>query len=96
MVINFWSGFLAECTSCVLWVPIDVIKERLQVQGYVRLYSYKNSLDAFRQIVAQESYLGLYRAYGATVLAFGPQLGISLSLYEKIKKTFGWDNINFF
>ena len=26
---NFCSGFLAECVSCVFWVPIDVIKERL-------------------------------------------------------------------
>ncbi len=26
---DFCSGFLAECVSCVLWVPIDVVKERL-------------------------------------------------------------------
>lgn len=29
MLINFLSGFGAECVSSVLWVPIDVIKERL-------------------------------------------------------------------
>jgi hypothetical protein len=27
------SGFLAETLSCILWVPIDVVKERLQVQS---------------------------------------------------------------
>ncbi len=31
MVVNFLSGFGAECVSSFLWVPIDVIKERLQV-----------------------------------------------------------------
>lgn len=29
----FVSGLSAEALSCIFWVPIDVIKERLQVQG---------------------------------------------------------------
>ena len=29
LAISFFSGFFAECCSCVMWVPIDVIKERL-------------------------------------------------------------------
>ena len=32
---HFTSGLLAECVSCVLWVPIDVVKERLQVQANI-------------------------------------------------------------
>lgn len=27
------AGFAAEAASCVFWVPIDVVKERLQVQS---------------------------------------------------------------
>ncbi len=50
-----------------------------------------------RQIVRKESYIGLYRAYGATILAFAPFLGISLSLYEKLKELFKLEkNIKFY
>lgn len=27
------SGFAAEIISCSLWLPIDIIKERMQVQS---------------------------------------------------------------
>ncbi len=47
-LIDFYSGFLAECVSCMLWVPIDVVKERLQIQNELKIYYYKNSLDAFK------------------------------------------------
>lgn len=29
----FVSGFMAELISCVMWVPLDVIKERMQAQS---------------------------------------------------------------
>lgn len=29
---HFAAGMMAEIVSCLLWVPIDVIKERMQVQ----------------------------------------------------------------
>ena len=92
MLINFFSGFGAECCSSFLWVPIDVIKERLQVQSDLKIYNYKNSFDAVRQIVKKEKYIGLYRAYGATILAFGPYLGIQLMMYENVKKFLGFSS----
>ena len=82
MLMDFISGMGAEVVSCVLWVPIDVIKERLQVQNDLKLYNYKGSIDAVRQITKGEGYFGLYRAYGATILSFGPFIGINLMLYE--------------
>lgn len=91
MLINFISGISAECVSCLLWLPIDIIKERQQVQSIIKVYNYRNSVDAIRQIIKGEGILGLYRAYGATVLSFGPLLGINLMLYEKLKKAFGVD-----
>jgi hypothetical protein len=84
-LIDFYSGFLAECVSCMLWVPIDVVKERLQIQNELKIYQYKNSIDAFKQIISKEGVIGLYWAYGATVMAFGPFLGLNLSLFSKIK-----------
>lgn len=55
------SGFVAEFFSCVFWLPIDIIKERLQVQSEVKIYSYAGPLEAVRKINATEGIIGLYR-----------------------------------
>merc|ERR1711865_727406 len=87
---DFTAGFLAEMVSCVFWCPVDVVKERMQVQDRVnalntsKLYTYKSPADALRQIWGTEGLRGLYRAYGATLVAFGPQTAINLSLYEQV------------
>ena len=57
-------------------------------------YHYKHARDAVRQILKSEGILGLYRAYGATILAFGPYLGIQLSLYDKSKSLLGIESKN--
>ena len=76
---------MAESVSCLLWVPIDVIKERQQVMSVFNTYNYRNSADALRQILAKEGVRGIYRAYGATILTFGPFTGVSMALYDKLK-----------
>lgn len=67
-IANFAAGLGAETISCVIWVPIDVVKERLQVQtakpgtpGY-----YRGSFHALRTIARTEGLRGVYRGYGAT------------------------------
>lgn len=75
----------AEAVACALFVPIDVIKERRQVQANLKMYSYKSDLDALKQIKGTEGVRGLYRAYGATVLSFGPFSALYFMFYEKIK-----------
>lgn len=94
MLKDFMSGVGAECVSCVLWVPIDVVKERLQVQNALKSYKYEGSIDAIKQIMRGEGVIGLYRAYGATILAFGPFVGINLMLYEKVKRFLNVDASN--
>ena len=51
--IHLCSGLIAETFSCVLWVPIDVIKERMQVQGVQSFSttssSASSSLSSIRQ-----------------------------------------------
>ena len=67
------AGMLAEAAACVIYVPVDVIKERLQVQhrrssapglaasgsdGGVR---YRGSYDALRKILRTEGLGGIYK-----------------------------------
>lgn len=42
------GGMFAEAVACILFVPVDVIKERRQVQANMGTFNYKNDLDAIR------------------------------------------------
>jgi Mitochondrial carrier protein len=79
-LVYFCSGIVAEAVSCSIFVPTDVVKERLQVGLY------KSSTDAFKQIVTQEGFRGLYKGYGASMLSFGPFSALYFALYEGLKK----------
>jgi len=92
VITHLLSGFIAEIVSCSLWLPIDVIKERLQVQSELNIYKYKGPRDAVFKINLSEGLSGLYRvssftiqAYGATLLFFGPFSAIFFAIFEKMK-----------
>lgn len=70
--------------SCAIFLPVDVVKERLQVQDLQRDYKYDGSLDAFRTIWREEGLRGLYKGYGATIYSFGPFSAVYFALYEKV------------
>jgi hypothetical protein len=81
------SGILAEAFSCVLWVPVDVIKERMQVQKQRSSpYYYRNTFHAITKIMETEKISGLYRGYGATMLSFGPFSALYFMFYEQSKQ----------
>ena len=69
-------------------MPVDVIKERRQVQANMKAYEYRGDVDAFRQIMKTEGLHGLYRAYGATVASFGPFSAFYFMFYEHFKGMF--------
>ena len=43
-------------------------------------------MDAIRQVMRTEGTRGLYRAYGATVMSFGPFSALYFLFYEKFKE----------
>ena len=86
--LHFTSGLLAETVSCVLWVPIDIVKERMQVQSVLPAQSplhYHSTTHAISTIARTEGLRGIYRGYGATLASFGPYSAFYLSIYEQLK-----------
>ncbi len=89
------AGVAAEAVSCCLYVPVDVIKERMQVQGSSRAAAassssssvfYSSGRDAAQQILrSSEGFRGLYKGYWATLASFGPFSAIYFALYEALK-----------
>lgn len=82
------SGMLAETASCILFVPIDVIKERLQVQSNLKEYNYSGGLNALNVIIKKDGLQGIYRAFGATITSFGPFSAFYFMFYEYCKQFF--------
>eukprot|EP00471_Norrisiella_sphaerica_P006007 CAMPEP_0184489532 /NCGR_PEP_ID=MMETSP0113_2-20130426/15740_1 /TAXON_ID=91329 /ORGANISM="Norrisiella sphaerica, Strain BC52" /LENGTH=262 /DNA_ID=CAMNT_0026873017 /DNA_START=87 /DNA_END=872 /DNA_ORIENTATION=- len=82
---HFCSGVVAEMVSCILWVPIDVVKERLQVQNDLKS-TYNGNWDAILTIYKNEGLAGIYKGYWATIFSFGPFTGLFLMFNEKIKE----------
>ena len=71
----------------MIFVPVDVIKERLQIQRKGAADSalhYKGSADALRTIMRTEGLKGVYKGYGATLLSFGPFSAFYFLAYETV------------
>lgn len=95
--VHFSSGMLAEAVTCIIYVPVDVVKERMQVQCRESLtsrgdslrraqpYQYNGSWDALQQIIRTEGMKGIYKGYWATLASFGPFSALYFVFYERCK-----------
>jgi hypothetical protein len=75
------AGLAAEAASCAVFVPVDVLKQRLQV---ARVHSVRQ--EALAAVRSAGGLHGLYRGYWATLASFGPFSAIYFALYEKLKQ----------
>jgi hypothetical protein len=95
-LVHLASGLLAESIACIVYVPVDVIKERLQVQHShttgtgastnLSHQQYQGGWDALKQISKTEGVRGIYKGYAATLGSFGPFSALYFVFYEKLKK----------
>ena len=83
--VHFSCGMLAEAFACIVYVPVDVVKERMQVQQKNVKNGYRGSLDALKQIVRTEGVSGIYKGYAATLASFGPFSALYFVFYERFK-----------
>ncbi|GMH48983.1 hypothetical protein TL16_g00414 [Triparma laevis f. inornata] len=84
-IIHLSGGIFAEIIACIIYVPVDVTKERLQISTLSSEKIYKTSLDCFKNILANEGLMGIYKGYFGTVLSFGPFSGLYFLGYEFLK-----------
>lgn len=94
-LVYFSSGIIAEAVACIVYVPVDVVKERLQVQhnaarpgqkSMANNNNYQGSWHALRAISSSEGITTLYKGYAATLISFGSYSGFFFLFYERLLK----------
>jgi hypothetical protein len=84
---NFAAGIAAQLCGSLIWVPMDVIKERLQVEGQMKSSErHTGSFHACKAIMRQEGLRGLFRAYPIHQATWAPFNGFYFMIYEKCKE----------
>mmetsp|Transcript_9258 Transcript_9258/g.18860 ORF Transcript_9258/g.18860 Transcript_9258/m.18860 type:complete len:278 (+) Transcript_9258:1220-2053(+) len=79
-MVHLLAGITAETLSCIFWVPMEVLKQRMQVgQG-------SSTVSIMSNIIKEQGPLGLYRGYWLTIGVFGPYAMFYWMTYERLKE----------
>ncbi|KAI0482714.1 mitochondrial carrier domain-containing protein [Xylariaceae sp. FL0804] len=85
------AGFLGDLAASVVYVPSEVLKTRLQLQGrhnnafFKSGYNYRGTLDAARTIVRTEGFSELFSGYKATLYRDLPFSALQFMFYEQFQ-----------
>ncbi|KAK7180951.1 mitochondrial carrier protein [Paraphaeosphaeria sporulosa] len=102
-VSYFTAGLVADLAAAPVYVPSEVLKTRLQLQGrhnnpyFNSGYNYRSTIDAARTIARTEGFGALFYGYKATLWRDLPFSALQFAFYEEerelAKKYMGSSNI---
>ncbi|XP_060173641.1 uncharacterized protein LOC132604237 [Lycium barbarum] len=85
-IANAAAGLAAAMAAQLVWTPVDVVSQRLMVQGSGNhgngLKCYNGGIDAFRKIVCSDGLRGLYRGFGISILTYAPSNAVWWGSYS--------------
>lgn len=88
----FTAGLIADLAAAPVYVPSEVLKTRLQLQGrynnpyFHSGYNYKSAIHAARTIVRMEGFSALFYGYKATLWRDLPFSALQFAFYEQEQK----------
>lgn len=90
--LKYVFGGLAGMGATVFVQPLDLVKNRMQLQGVGGAQKeYKNTFDAFTKILRKEGVVGIYKGLGAGLLRQATytttRLGVYTGLNEKYRQS---------
>ncbi|GJX96635.1 solute carrier family 25 member 44-like protein [Tanacetum coccineum] len=93
-IANGVAGVSAAMAAQLVWTPIDVVSQRLMVQGgqNVNCLKYNGGIDAFRKIIHTDGIRGLYRGFGISILTYAPSNAVWWASYSMAHRAI-WDGI---
>jgi len=84
-LVHFLAGVWADICGSLVWVPMDVIKQRMQAQK-TSSGKYSGSLQSIVTVWREEGTRGFFRGYWAALATYAPSIGIYFVVYEQCKK----------
>ena len=85
------SATIGEISACLVRVPVEVIKQRMQVSTGAESSKISSAM-ILRKTIQSEGILGLFRGYSTTVLREVPFSLIQMPLWEWLKRS--WAKYN--
>ncbi|XP_061355878.1 uncharacterized protein LOC133300368 [Gastrolobium bilobum] len=80
-IANAAGGLASALAAQLVWTPVDVVSQRLMVQGSCKNV-YKNSFDAFRKILCADGPRGFYRGFGVSIVTYAPSNAVWWASYS--------------
>ncbi|KAG0463274.1 hypothetical protein HPP92_019343 [Vanilla planifolia] len=80
-ISNGMGGMAASVLAQAVFVPIDVVSQKLMVQGYSGYRTYNGGLDVAQKIIKADGIRGLYRGFGLSVMTYSPSSAIWWAIY---------------
>ncbi|XP_031395052.1 solute carrier family 25 member 44 [Punica granatum] len=80
-IANGLAGMTASLSSQAVFVPIDVVSQKLMVQGYSGHAKYNGGLDVVRKVLKSDGIIGLYRGFGLSVVTYAPSSAVWWASY---------------
>ncbi|KAI3771281.1 hypothetical protein L6452_02442 [Arctium lappa] len=83
-IANAAAGLTAAMAAQLVWTPIDVVSQRLMVQGGkggAPIYKYTGGIDAFKRIIQRDGVRGLYKGFGISILTYAPSNAVWWASY---------------
>lgn len=101
-IANAVAGLTAALAAQLVWTPVDVVSQRLMVQGGCKSSDpkgssvrYVNGIDAFRKIVKTDGPRGLYRGFGISVLTYAPSNAVWWASYS-VTQRMVWGGVGYY
>ncbi|KAK7927725.1 solute carrier family 25 member 38, partial [Apiospora marii] len=85
------AGAIGDFAASIVYVPSEVLKTRLQLQGrhnnpyFKSGYNYKSTFDAVKTIIRNEGPSTLFHGYGATLFRDLPFSALQFMFYEQFQ-----------
>jgi solute carrier family 25 protein 44 len=95
-IANSAAGLSSAMAAQLVWTPVDVVSQRLMVQGQVGIKNcnkYCNGLDALRKIMYADGVKGLYRGFGISIFTYAPSNAVWWGSYAIIHREI-WEGIS--
>ncbi|TKY50151.1 Solute carrier family 25 member 44 [Spatholobus suberectus] len=80
-IANGIAGMASSLCSQAVFVPIDVVSQKLMVQGYSGHAQYSGGLDVARKVLRSDGIRGLYRGFGLSVMTYSPSSAVWWASY---------------